>query len=32
LFTSMEQMRSILRASRYGARDVQPIWMHNVNA
>lgn len=31
LFTSMEQMRSILKASRYGARVEQPVWMHNVN-
>ena len=32
LFTSMEQMRSVLKASRYGARVEQPVWMHNVNA
>jgi carbonic anhydrase len=31
IFTSMEQMRSILKASRYGAREEQPVWMHNVN-
>lgn len=32
LFTSMEQMRSILKASRFGSRAEQPLWMHNVNA
>lgn len=32
LFTSLEQMRAILKASRFGARIQQQVWMHNVNA
>ena len=32
LFTGLDQMRSILKASRFGARIQQQIWMHNVNA
>lgn len=32
LFTSLDQMRSILKASRYGARETQSRWAHNVNA
>lgn len=31
LFTGLEQMRAVLRASRFGARTTQQIWMHNVN-
>ena len=31
IFTSMQQMRSILKASRHGAREAQPVWMHDVN-
>lgn len=31
LFASLDQMRAILKASRFGARPQQQIWEHNIN-
>jgi len=32
LFTSVDQMREVLRVSTYSARAEQEVWMHQINA
>ncbi|KAM0712072.1 hypothetical protein Q7P37_011166 [Cladosporium fusiforme] len=32
LYTGLDQMVSILKASRFGARPQQQVWQHNINA